>query len=191
MTDLKDLTTAQLQDLAADLSAEVGGEVKPSATAIRAALAKLPDSAKWLAARVAGEAAAPTADVAQDNAPDAAAAPSSAPPQRVEGIDPTEQLPRVSKPPQRPADKAERFAHLPPETKCLKLVGGPNQALMMLEIRSGDIIVSPSEEVAREFRRGVQHAKLSLAEARQHVAAGYGRFSKKHSPAELADGEAA
>lgn len=197
MTHLfEDLTRAQLQDLAADLSTEVGGEVKASVKAINAALATLPDGgAVWLAERkLNSPSKAPTspADATGDEAAtdERPAAPKTSP-QKVEGQivedvkDLTDEMRGVPvKAAPRPAE-ARRFAHLPDETPCLQLVSGPNSGLELLEIRQGDIVVAPGEDVARLFRRGVQHVKLTLGEARALVATGKGgRFNRKNSPSE-------
>lgn len=204
MTHLfENLTRAQLQDLAADLSTEVGSEVKVSVKAINAALATLPDGgAAWLEARQTIPSKAPNspADAMQPDAatiePDKTPAASV---QRVEGfttkeLEPDEQAvlaardepmrPALLKTPANPSS-AQRFGGLPDDTPCLQLLCGPNSGLAALEIRQGDIVVAPSEDVARLFRRGVQHARLTLSDARALVASGKGgRFNRKNSPSE-------
>lgn len=200
LADLTSLSRAELTELAQDLAVEVGQEVKASAKSVTAALAMLPDGgAGFLARRTlsaltpADDSAPATASSASDEAAEvvADAEPSAEvkmPIQQTQGFKDGEldEALLVLHTPTKQASKAppKRWSHLPDATPCIQLVSGPNAALESLGLRRGDILVGPSKETARLFGRGAQSSRLTLAEARERVAQGDGRFNARNSAPE-------
>lgn len=189
--DPNTMTRAELRDLAADLSAELGHEVKASTRAISDALAS-PEGSAWFAQRKgSADPAAPPKNEAQAIDPAEPPKPSA---QRVEGFAHGEldgegmdaalrQTPLLTKPAtKRSGVIGNPFSDLPDEVACIQLVGGPNAALSDLAVRRGDVIVSPSAEIISLFSRGVQHAHMTLGQARAQIATGKGRFNRALAP---------